>query len=248
MTTTHDINTLFLNGADIYLSHKCGNYYEYLKMHSATITDDNVFTYTTYPSASKLYNVQGDNYNIYHCHSLDNTLMLARTRFIGGDGKFGGWFGLPNCTAIRNWPHKDQKWVLFDDWKRCALPIIDIIKSCVPVKIRITTPEFTTVSDSNFLISFDEGGYSIRTSPSAIQRDGGFDMMYFEIHNEVIKCKTWHIRKTPKRATLLWVAEKIRDVVGISKWDVSYDRISDATFDILCKKQDAGARYEFRMD
>lgn len=236
--TRNQIEHLVTSGADIAVSHKCGNYYEYLRMHSATICDDTICVMTTYPSASKLYNIQGDNYFIYHTHSLENTLILARTGFIAGDGKFGGMFGLPNCTVRKNWPHMDQRWVLFDAWQRCDTNPIKAIRIAQPVKVRIETNAMTAICETDFIIQFDDGDYSIRTTPAAVQVEGGVDIMNFEIHNDNLKKRTWHIRETPCRLSPEWFAEKVRDLMRLPKWDVDYERVIQFEFDLLCQKSE----------
>lgn len=232
----HELNDLIFNGADIALSHKCSDYYEFLRMHSVCINGSDINIFTSYPSASALYNINGDNYFVYHSHSLNNTLMLARTKFVANDGKFGGPLGLPNCNIFHNWSHSDQKWVLFDAWEPCKLPVFNIIKNCDPIKLRINVDGMTIIADTDFAISFDGGGYSIRTAQVSVQNGSGFNLISLEIHNDILNQRIWKITETPPKYSRGWLQEKAGDVLGRPRWPVKNISTRRFSFEILSRK------------
>lgn len=234
-----EARNLITSGADVYMSHHCGDYYEFLQMTSASICGDSVCIFTTYPSASKLYNPNGDNYIIHHAHTIDNTLMLARTNFLLRSGKCGGMFGLPNCSITRNWPRTDHRWVLRDSWHPCKRSILEAIRSCEPVKASITTDAFTAITPCGFITQHDNGVTCIRTSSVAMERCGGFDLIDFEICGNTLYQKTHKIRETPKRFSMDWFAQRIQ-----GSWEVDYSKTTDFKFELLSRKPN-GACFEW---
>ncbi len=218
---TDKIRTMIENGADIRVSHHCGGYNELISMHAASIVGGTINMFTSYISASPTYSPNGQHYTIFHNHTLKNQLTLARTVNISGDGSFGGLFGLPSCDIIENWSCEDQRWMFDDCWEPTSLTVSELIKRCVPVKVRIDTPDYTVIVPTCVIIEHDDGEISIRTDMVGLPTENGLDIVRFSINTERIVERRWHAKKTPARFSPQWVREKMRDVVGVPRWSTT---------------------------
>ncbi len=182
-------------GADSIIHLGTGVYDETLQPTSIFISGDRAWGLINHHVALPF---DKPTYNVFLNYELGGHLTIIRSKPICGKGKYGTIFGLPNCQSLAH--YKFYEWVAIDSFigsKERLTPKM-IVDKTIKIKIRITTKDFTIITEPSIVISYNHNPgseFSIRTQRIGIPHQIGLGIANIEITNNVLKISEMYLKE-----------------------------------------------------